>query len=268
MNPPRPWRPTPLLILTGLVHLGVVVAWLARPASWPAWLLLLAANHAVLSAAGLWPRSRLLGPNILRLPEAAIQRREVAITIDDGPDPELTPQVLDILEAHRARASFFCIGARAEAHPALIAEIVRRGHDIENHSQRHRHSFSLMGPGGFRREIAAAQASLGRLAGDAPRFFRAPAGLRNPFLEPQLAAQGLQLAAWTRRGFDTRERDPERILARLLDGLAAGDILLVHDGHGALDARGRPVILSVLPRLLEAIAAAGLRPVSLRQGFR
>ncbi len=267
MNPPRPWRPTPLIRLTGLVHLVVPLAWLAWPAAWGGWLLALAANHAALTAAGLWPRSRLLGPNHLVLPPAARARGEVAITIDDGPDPELTPRVLDILARHGAQASFFCIGQRAEAEPALVAEIVRRGHSVENHSQHHRHSFSLMGPAGFRREIAAGQDSLGRLAGTAPRFFRAPAGLRNPFLEPVLAAQGLHLTSWTRRGFDTRTADPQRVLARLIDGLAAGDILLLHDGHAARDATGQAVILSVLPQLLDAIEAAGLKAVSLPQGF-
>lgn len=267
MNPPRPWRPTPLIRLTGALHLGVAIALLAWPDRWPWLLALLVANHAALTAAGLWPRCRLLGPNILRLPEAAANRGEVAITIDDGPDPEITPQVLEILARHRAQASFFCIGTRAEAHPALVAEIVRRGHSVENHSQHHRHSFSLLGPAGLRREVGAGQRSLGRLAGRAPGYFRAPAGLRNPFLEPVLAAQGVYLASWTRRGFDTREGDAGRVLARLLDGLAAGDILLLHDGHAARSAQGQPVILAVLPPLLEAIRAAGLRPVSLPQGF-
>ena len=173
-------------------------------------------------------------------------------------------EVLDILERHRARASFFCIGARAEAHPALVEEIVRRGHRIENHSQHHRHDFSLLGPWRMRAEILAAQHSLQRTAGRPPRYFRAPAGLRNPFLEPVLAALGLHLASWTRRGFDTRSGDPDRVLARLLRRLAAGDILLLHDGHAARDAgSGRPVILTVLPRLLAALDAAGLAAVPL-----
>ena len=83
-----------------------------------------------------------------------------------------------------------------------------------------------------------------------------------------LARSGLHLAAWTRRGFDTREGDPARVLARLTRNLAAGDILLLHDGHAALTPAGRPVILDVLPTLLERIAAAGLRPVTLRQALQ
>ena len=114
------------------------------------------------------------------------------------------------------------------------------------------------------REIGAAQAVLGELAGSAPRFFRAPAGFRNPFLDPALARLGLQLASWTRRGYDTRSRDAVAVSARLTRGLAAGDILLLHDGNAARTSNGVPVVLEALPRLLEAARAAGLSPVTLR----
>jgi peptidoglycan/xylan/chitin deacetylase (PgdA/CDA1 family) len=96
-------------------------------------------------------------------------------------------------------------------------------------------------------------------------FFRAPAGLRNLFLEPVLQKLDLRLAAWTRRGFDTRERDPERVAQRLLDGLAARDILLLHDGNAARTASGEPAIVAVLPRVLETAHARGLRFVTLRE---
>jgi len=247
------------------VHAGAAVALLAVPSQWPWALAALAANHAVLTAVGLWPRSTALGENLVRLPAASAARHEVALTIDDGPDPEVTPAVLDLLDAAGARATFFCIAARASRHPALVREIVARGHSVQNHSQHHRHGFSLLGPRGFAREIEAAQQVLRELAGESPRFFRAPAGLRNPFLAPVLHRLGLSLASWTRRGFDTRERDPRRVLRRLTRGLAAGDILLLHDGHGARDAQGRPVVLAVLPALLAELRRLRLVPVTLDQ---
>ncbi len=268
-HPPRRWRPTALLWLTAVVHALALGGLLVTPTHWPIALTALVINHLILTAAGLWPRSTLLGPNWTRLPTAAAARKEIAITIDDGPDPDVTPAVLELLAAHQARATFFCIGTHAERHPALVAEILRRGHEIENHSQHHRHTFSLLGPAGFAREIGAGQATLQRLTGRLPRFFRCPAGLRNPFLEPVLARHGLHLASWTRRGFDTRETDPHKVLARLTDGLAAGDILLLHDGHAARSASsGRPVILDVLPPLLEVCAARGLRPVALTDALK
>jgi peptidoglycan/xylan/chitin deacetylase (PgdA/CDA1 family) len=134
---------------------------------------------------------------------------------------------------------------------------------VQNHSDRHSHRFSLLGPRAMTREIAAAQASLAEITGTAPRFFRAPAGLRNPFLAPVLQHLDLQLVSWTRRGFDTVGSDPATVLARLVKRLGGGDILLLHDGHAARDAEGRALALVVLPGLLERVRAARLRPVTL-----
>ena len=152
-----------------------------------------------LAAAGLWPRSQLLGPNWTRLPAASGDRGEVAITIDDGPDPEVTPQVLAQLDAHRARATFFCVGERVERYPDLAREIVRRGHAIENHSQRHRHNFSLLGPGAHERGDSRRRRRAFRASPAAARVsFARPAGLRNPFLDPVLPR--LQLRSPAGRG--------------------------------------------------------------------
>lgn len=263
--PPVPtWRPAPLLAISALVHAAALAAALWHVAAWPWALGAVILDHAVLTGVGLWPRSRALGPNLTRLPATSARRGEVAITIDDGPDPAVTPAVLDLLAAHGACATFFCIGERAREHPELCRAIVQRGHAVENHSARHRHSFSLLGPRGLRRELQAAQHTLGAITGVIPRFFRAPAGLRNPFLDPVLARLDLRLASWTRRGFDTRDARPDVVLRRLLRGLRAGDILLLHDGHAACTAQGRPVILDVLPALLVALTQAGLKPVTLR----
>ncbi len=113
------------------------------------------------------------------------------------------------------------------------------------------------------REIGDAQALLADLTGVAPFCFRAPAGLRSPLLDPVLHRLGLHLVSWTRRGFDTRDRDPARVLARLTRGLTAGDILLLHDGHAQRSADGKPIVLHVMPRLLAALQTAGLKAVTL-----
>ncbi len=244
-------------------HLVMAVAWLLDPGGWRAWLGGIVANHVLLTVAGLLPRCALLGPNLRRLPEAAASRGWVALTFDDGPDPEVTPRVLELLAGARMKATFFCIGERLAAHPALAREIVAGGHAIENHTQHHRHHFSFLGPAGLRREIDAGQATITALTGARPRFFRAPAGLRNPLLEPVLARLGLRLTAWTRRGYDTVAADPDRVFDRLARGLRAGDVLLLHDGHAARDARSIPVVLQVLPRLLALLAERGLVSVTI-----
>jgi peptidoglycan/xylan/chitin deacetylase (PgdA/CDA1 family) len=249
------------------VHVGAAAAMLARPRAWPWALGALAANHLGLAAAGLWPRSRLLGPNWTRLPVQSGVSARAAITIDDGPDPAVTPRVLAQLAEHGAHATFFCVGVRIERYAELAREIVSRGHHIENHTQRHRHNFSLLGPGGMAAEIARAQDSIFRVTGCSPRFFRAPAGLRNPFLDPVLTRLQLRLASWTRRGFDTVNANADAVYRRLANPLRDGDILLLHDGNAARTRGGTPVILEVLPRLLDALAAKRLQPVTLRSAL-
>jgi peptidoglycan-N-acetylglucosamine deacetylase len=261
------WAPSPFLCVSAAIHVAAAAAVLARPRVWPWALAAVALNHLLITAAGLWPRSGWLGPNLTRLPTPSARRGEVAITIDDGPDPDVTPRVLDLLARHGARATFFCVGERIERYPDLARDIVRRGHDIENHTQRHRHLFSLLGPVGMRAEIGGAQDSITRVVGVRPRFFRAPAGLRNPFLEPVLCRLELHLASWTRRGLDTVNGNPDTVYRRLSRSLRAGDILLLHDGHAAHARGGVPVILEVLPRILDALRARQMRPVTLRAAF-
>jgi peptidoglycan-N-acetylglucosamine deacetylase len=258
------WRPSPLVSGSLAIHLGAVVATVARPDVWPWALGAVVVDHLGLTAAGLWPRSKLLGPNWTHLPGNVAARGAVAITIDDGPDPEITPRVLSLLDEHKAKATFFCIGERVRQYPELAREIVHRGHTIENHSQRHLHRFSLLGPRGIADEIERAQESIGTVTGERPRFFRAPAGLRNPFLDPVLTRLDLHLASWTRRGFDTVNRSADVVFGKLAKHLSGGDILLLHDGHAAQGESGLPVILEVLPRLLTAVAEARLRPITLR----
>jgi peptidoglycan/xylan/chitin deacetylase (PgdA/CDA1 family) len=251
----RGWSPTPLARASLYVHGLGAAALAAQPGAWPAVLGLLACNHAVL-ACGMHPRGSLLGPNLTRLPASA--GRSVALTFDDGPDPEVTPRVLDLLEQHGARATFFVIGRRATRHASLLREMRRRGHDVANHTHRHPASFACRSPWGLWREVTDAQHAIADACGQAPRLFRAPMGLRSPLLDPVLAAEGLTLVSWTRRGYDTVARRPARVLDRLTSGLAAGDILLLHDTAEGRDAEGRPMVLAVLPALLERLAAAGL----------
>ncbi len=258
----RRWTPSPFIVGTAALHAGAAAALVMDPLTWPWAVGSVVASHLALTAAGLWPRSTLLGLNWTALPTTA--GNTIALTIDDGPNPEVTPRVLDILDHYGAQATFFCIGEVARRYPQCVEAIVARGHAVENHSQRHRHNFSLLGPKALQREIEAAQQTLSEISGTRPLFFRAPAGLRNPFLEPVLCRLGLHLASWTRRGFDTRTRDANVVSQRLLRGLAARDILLVHDGHPARDVHHRPVVLDVLPIVLEAAAAAQLRCTTLR----
>ncbi|MBU1689819.1 MAG: polysaccharide deacetylase family protein [Gammaproteobacteria bacterium] len=258
------WQPTLFIRATLALHVLALVLVFAEPGQWRWALGAVLANHALLTLLGLWPRSHWLGSNWTRLPAAATARNEIALTIDDGPDPVVTPQVLELLDRYAVQATFFCIGEKAARYPDLCREIVRRGHAVENHSQHHRHHFSLLGRAGITRELQAAQDTLTAITGRRPLFFRAPAGLRNPFLDPVLARLGLRLASWSARGFDTRVGDAERVKSKLLHELRAGAILLLHDGNAAHTPQGTPVILEVLPTVMAAATAVNLRFVTLR----
>jgi peptidoglycan/xylan/chitin deacetylase (PgdA/CDA1 family) len=263
------WRPAPAISASVALHAAAVAALVLRPRAWPWVLGAVVADHLALTAAGLWPRSQLLGPNFTHLPAPADPSAPgmLAITIDDGPEPSVTPQVLAMLDAHQAKATFFCVGQRVEQYPELAREIVHRGHGLENHTFHHPLTFSLLGPKGMSAEIQRTQETIARITGEVAQFFRAPAGLRNPLLEPVLVKARLRLVSWTRRGFDTVNRNPEAVLGKLTRGMRAGDIVLLHDGHAARTATGAPVILEVLPGLLRQAAAASLQPVTLRTAF-
>jgi peptidoglycan-N-acetylglucosamine deacetylase len=261
----RPYRPSPLLLGSMALHAAGIAAVAADPRRWRTVAGLLFADHVALAAVSLWPRSRSLGPNLLRLPEDARRRGEVALTFDDGPAPRVTPRVLDLLDQAGMKATFFAIGRHARAWPDLTAEIARRGHRVENHTATHPHLFACYPAPLLRREVEEAQEAIAAATGRRPRLFRAPAGLRNPLLEWVLHRAGLRLVAWTRRGFDAVDQDPAAIARRLLGGLAPGDVLLLHDGRATGRPGGNPVVLETLPRVLDALAARGLRsvPISL-----
>lgn len=258
----------PIIIKFSMVlHAVSLFVFIINPEFWPWLLAVIIINHVIIAAIGLWPRSQALGTNWIQLPATAIAKNEIALTIDDGPEPDVTTKVLDILDAHQIKATFFCVGDKALQYPALCQDIIHRGHTIENHTQRHRHTFSLLGPKGYQQEIQAAQNTLTTVTGEQPLFFRAPAGLRNPFLEPVLKKLNLTLASWTVRGFDTQNGNAEQIKSKLISHLKAGTILLLHDGNAAKTHDGIPVILEVLPDLIKAAQSKQLRFITLRQAL-
>lgn len=264
---PLRWQPTLFIRLVLAMHALALVVLAYQPALW-LWVLGgLGAVHVAIALLVPFPRLALLGANITRLPTTAAARKEIALTFDDGPDPDVTPRVLDLLDAQGMRATFFCIAQNALAHPELVREIVRRGHQVENHSHRHSLAFALYGFRRMAREVDEAQAALTRITQQAPRFFRAPAGIRSPFLDPILQRRGLRYISWTRRGFDAVARDPARVLSRLTRKLAGGDVLLLHDGGSAQAVDARVVVLAVLPVLLDQMQQRGLTSVTLATAF-
>lgn len=214
----------------------------------------IALAHALWFIPTLWPNCTWFGPVLRRLPPGS--GGSVWLTIDDGPHPEDTPRMLDLLHRHGARATFFVVGAKARAHPQLVEDIVRHGHGLGNHTMTHPDKwFWAYGPRRVRREIAACQETLARIAPETPvRWFRAPVGMKNGFVHPVLARLGgLALVGWSVRGLDGVSRDASRVLSRLERGLKPGAIILIHEGRTDRDGNrlGPQVLAGLLARLAE-----------------
>lgn len=221
-----------------------------------AWgLLLLFIVHMLSLWATLVPACQWWGPAQTKLPNG---EDVVWLTIDDGPDGEHTRAALDLLEAHSAAATFFFIGDRAARDPELVREVAARGHGIGNHTASHpARSFWRLGPQRLRQEIEEGGSALAEILGKPPSVFRAPAGMRNPFVHPILRSLGLPLIAWSARGFDGSWDDVDAIVARISARLEPGAIVLLHEGRTHPD--GGALLLAVLPRVLAAMEDKGLR---------
>ncbi len=258
------WSNSTLAIrLSAVLHGGCLLGVVVWPERWLWFGAAVFTNHVLILLAVLLPRSQILGQNLIQLPAAAISRREIALTFDDGPDPAITPRILDMLAQYNAKASFFCVASRAEAYPELVRDIIRQGHSVENHTRHHANYFALLGWCACKNEVQTAQHILSGITGIVPQFFRAPMGFRNPLLGPILAESRLCYTSWTRRGFDATSCNPARILSRLLYKLHAGDILLLHDGISWPLHKSPHITLQVLPLLLQTLNAAEFRVVSL-----
>lgn len=266
---PRAWQPGSLHWVLGGSHVAGVAAIVVQPALWPWALGAILGSHALGAAFGLVPGTATLGPVVTRLPAPAAARGELALTFDDGPDAEITPRVLDILDHAGAHATFFCVGARAQSHPHIVRDIVARGHAVENHAFGHSRAMGFYSVRRLVRDIGDAQKTLADISGIAPRFFRAPFGIRTPLTEPALARLGLCCVAWNVRSFDSVDRNPARVAARVVRRLAPGSIVLLHDG---VEGQRSPVtgvrsVLGALPLVLEKMRERQWRSVTLRQAL-
>jgi peptidoglycan-N-acetylglucosamine deacetylase len=241
--------------------LGAFVATLAgRDVPW--WALAADAGALVAAIGGgvFLLGSGLFGRPILAVTPARAGDR-VAITFDDGPDAEHTRPLLDLLERGGHRATFFVIGERAAASPELLAEIVRRGHGLGNHSFVHAHTTPFQHPTKLAADLARAQEVMAR-AGAHVRFFRPPIGLLSPRVAEAARRTGLTMVGWSASARDGRATTTaQQAAARLIAAARPGAILVLHDSveRGART----PVAAAALVPLIDALAARGLRSVTL-----
>jgi peptidoglycan/xylan/chitin deacetylase (PgdA/CDA1 family) len=248
-----------LMSLTIGAHLLLLLLLVGSPRLSIGVLLAYAAYHGLIAWGVIYPRSSLFGPNRSRLSTGG---KAVALTFDDGPQPEVTPRVLDILRARGVRATFFLIGRAARRHPEIVRRIVAEGHGVGNHSDGHSYMFWALPPARLRRDLRAAQQSIMAASGKRCRWFRPPVGLKSVFLRGALRREGLELVSWRIRFLDRGGLDARRLASRLRRRVKPGDIVLMHDGHDRKPG-GRREVLRALPVVLDVLEEEGYRFVGL-----
>lgn len=220
-------------------------------------------------ACGLAATALLLGPTLIRnsawwgpvITKLDREDRAVWLTIDDGPDPHDTPQILEVLDRHRARASFFVIGHKVMRYPDAARAIADAGHDLQNHTWSHAACrFWAAHPRCARSEIENATRAITHITGRTPRFFRAPAGLANPFVHEAAERTGLAVAGWSASANDGVRHDPTRVVGRIMRRVQPGAVILLHEGHAPGLAPGERA--RTLDRLLQRLAEEGYRTVA------
>ena len=174
-----------------------------------------------------------------------------ALTFDDGPHPEHTPAILDLLAAHGGRATFFLVGAHVLRHRALVRRIRAEGHALGLHSENHSRWFNCWPPGPVRADLVANRAAIADATGEAPpALFRPPVGLKNPLVAHVVGELGLVPVTWSARGWDTRGASAERIAARIIAAATPRAIVLLHDGHEPAHPGSRAATVAALAMAL------------------
>jgi peptidoglycan/xylan/chitin deacetylase (PgdA/CDA1 family) len=246
---------------------------------------LIDAAGALATAAGItaygavYPRAQMFGPTVCRTNSP----RSLAVTFDDGPNPAITPKLLHLLDRYQAPATFFLIGRFARECPELVREIVARGHAIGNHTATHANLFWLS-QAQIRDEVQRCSDAISGATGQAPKWFRPPFGMRNPWLAGVAREFDLRVVMWTLIPGDWRDdkssewliRQMERIATRTEHRLgklhgrsrSSGEVLCLHDGSHREQNADRTHTLAALEHWLPRWRDLGLEFVTIDKAVR
>jgi peptidoglycan/xylan/chitin deacetylase (PgdA/CDA1 family) len=212
-------------------------------------LLLYGAGTGVMLYLIFHPRNSWLVANHSRVDD----KKCIALTFDDGPDPVDTPRLLDLLREKNVKATFFVVGERAERYPEIVRRARDEGHLIGNHTWSHRSLFCFLTPGRLRSEIDHGAESIRSITGFRPRLFRSPVGLRHPLLGVYLKEAGLEYVSWSIRTCDTLSLNSTTLAHRILNTVTGGDVILMHDHLPA----GAAPMLEALPGVIDELRGRG-----------
>jgi peptidoglycan/xylan/chitin deacetylase (PgdA/CDA1 family) len=175
---------------------------------------------------------------------------KIALTFDDGPHPDTTPELLAILRHYHVKATFFVVGAMARRYPTMLKAIAADGHEIANHTYRHTNlTRKGISPEEICCEIKACGEAVRQITGQSPQYFRPPGGNYNRTTLKLIRACGYTMVLWTYNTADYTEPGEDRILRRMAYHAVNGGIYLMHDGYRQT--------LACLPRIIEELQARG-----------
>jgi peptidoglycan/xylan/chitin deacetylase (PgdA/CDA1 family) len=228
---------------------------------------LLDSHYAFVVAGGALGASYLIGtfgaamPLFGRLSRTHGEPGRFALTFDDGPDPRFTPAISRLLAERGHRATFFVLGTHAREHPRVLGQVLADGHELANHGYDHR-LLAFCGPTAIRRQLTATDEAVLAATGRHPvRLFRAPHGVRSPWLGLTLGRLGYRVCGWTGSAFDSANPGVRTIVERSCRRLRGGSILLLHDGDGSGQGDTRTQTVEALPSILDEAERRGLRSV-------
>jgi peptidoglycan-N-acetylglucosamine deacetylase len=207
------------------------------------------------------PASSVLCPTISRVNHGGDC---IALTFDDGPDPLVTPKILDLLNASGARGTFFVIGRSLERNLDVARRALDAGHELGNHSWQHAYFQSMHSTRALARDVDSADRLLNSLSNRVRMLYRAPVGIKSPPLARVAKARGLTVVAWSIHSRDTIDFNPKRVAARVLRRIRPGDIVLMHDGHDR-EGRQRACAVAALPYILAGLKERNLRSVTVSE---
>ncbi len=183
-------------------------------------------------------------------------RKVVALTFDDGPNPQATPRILDTLGEKGVRATFFVLGSHAERWPELVRRISHEGHQLGNHGYFHR-KLQFKSPFYVSRDIRLGIRAIKRAGAPAPRYFRAPHGFRSPWTTPIANSYGERTVGWSLGVWDSDRPGVDEIVRRTLEGVSPGSIVLLHDGDGYNPNGDRMQTAAALPHIIDRLKDDG-----------
>jgi len=237
-----------LLILLALVHSFVA------PVSWGWYAGVVAAYVGLLA----WGSARIGSGFYLKAQcRSNSATNAIAVTFDDGPHPEVTPEVLKVLKSAGAHATFFCIGKNMEGQEAVLQRMMAERHLVGNHAYSHSWGFDLLPAKAMIQEMERTNAVLQKATGRRSRLFRPPYGVTNPAMRRAVDQMGFSVIGWSVRSMDGGSRDAERIYQRIAKRLQPGDIILLHDTHRQ--------VIPILQRLLHFAKEKRLRCVTVAE---